>query len=120
MLGIKKAKKHSSKLSDKQQAVVLPMHTANRSLGVLVELIDKIRPDNPKNITQAEERFKVQLYHFSQNRTALFGLRKALLTQFLKTNIVIALTENGIVSSRGLVQELMGKIKLDKLHRLHY
>ena len=111
MLGIKKAKKHSSKLSDKQQAVVLPMHTATRSLGVLVELIDKIRPDNPKNITQAEERFKVQLYHFSQNRTALFGLRKALLTQFLKTNIVIALTENGIVSSRGLVQELMGKIK---------
>jgi site-specific recombinase len=60
---------------------------------------------------QAEGRFKAQLYHLSQDRRALFGLRKALLTQFLKTNIVIALTENGIVSSRGLVQELMGKIK---------
>jgi site-specific recombinase len=111
MLRIKKRDKQSSKLPEKQQAVVLPLYAANRSLGVLVELIDKIRPDNSKNITQAEERFKAQLYHFSQNRTALFGLRKALLTQFLKTDIVIALTENGIVSSRGLVQELMGKIK---------
>jgi site-specific recombinase len=111
MSGIKKVDKQSSKLPEKQQAVVLPLYTANRSLGVLVELIEKIRPDNPKNISQAEERFKVQLYHLSQDRTALFGLRKALLTQFLKTNIVIALTENGIVSSRGLVQELMGKIK---------
>jgi site-specific recombinase len=111
MLRIRKRDKQSSKLPEKQQAVVLPLYAANRSLGVLVELIDKIRPDNPKNITQAEERFKAQLYHFSQNRTALFGLRKALLTQFLKTDIVIALTENGIVSSRGLVQELMGKIK---------
>jgi len=111
MSGITKVDKQSSKLPEKQQAVVLPLYTANRSLGVLVELIEKIRPDNPKNISQAEERFKVQLYHLSQDRTALFGLRKALLTQFLKTDIVIALTENGIVSSRGLVQELMGKIK---------
>jgi len=111
MSGITKVDKQSSKLPEKQQAVVLPLYTASRSLGVLVELIEKIRPDNPKNISQAEERFKVQLYHLSQDRTALFGLRKALLTQFLKTDIVIALTENGIVSSRGLVQELMGKIK---------
>lgn len=111
MSGITKVNKQSSKLPEKQQAVVLPLYTANRSLGVLVELIEKIRPDNPKNISQAEERFKAQLYHLSQDRTALFSLRKALLTQFLKTNIVIALTENGIVSSRGLIQELTGKIK---------
>ena len=111
MLGIKKRNKHSSKLPEKQRAVVLPLYAANRSLGVLVELVNKIRPDNPKDIEQAEWRFKAQLYQLSQDRTALFGLRKALLSQFLKTNIVIALTENGIVSSRGLVQELMGKIK---------
>ena len=62
MLGIRKRNKHSSKLPEKQRAVVLPLYAANRSLGVLVELIDKIRPDNPKDIEQAEWRFKVQSY----------------------------------------------------------
>lgn len=77
----------------------------------MVELIDKIRPANPKNTEDATLRFKALLYQVSQDKTSLFSLRKALLTQFLRTNIVIALTENGIVSSRGFVQELMGKIK---------
>ena len=40
-----------------------------------------------------------------------FFFTKALLSQFLKTNIVQALTESGIVSSRGFVQELMRKMK---------
>ncbi len=113
MLRINKKKKEipKQKPPGKQQAVVLPLHSPNRSLDFLVELIDKIRPDNAKDTEQAELRFKALLYHVSQDRTSLFGLRKALLYQFLRTNIVIALTENGIVSSRGLVQELMSKIK---------
>ena len=113
MLRINKKKKEipKQKPPGKQQAVVLPLHSSNRSLDFLVELIDKIRPDNAKDTEQAELRFKALLYHVSQDRTSLFGLRKALLYQFLRTNIVIALTENGIVSSRGLVQELMSKIK---------
>ncbi|MGG9972737.1 hypothetical protein ACQ33O_13175 [Ferruginibacter sp. SUN002] len=104
-------KKESSNTQPPQQAVVLPLHASNRSIEFLVELIDKIRPEKAKDIAQAELRFKAVLYQISQERTALFSLRKALLSQFLKTNIVIALTENGIVSSRGFVQELMSKIK---------
>ena len=111
MLRIKKNNKAFDKLSEKRQAVVLPLHAASRSLDFLVQLIEKIRPDDTKDIQQAEWRCKAQLYQLNQDKAYLFGLRKALLTQFLKTNIVIALTENGIVSSRGLVQELMGKIK---------
>jgi len=111
MLRLPKKKKDTQDPPGKQQAVILPMHSPNRSLDFLVELIGKIRPDNAKDIEQAELRFKALLYQVSQEKTSLFSLRKALLTQFLRTNIVIALSENGIVSSRGLVQELMGKIK---------
>ncbi|MEO7489205.1 MAG: hypothetical protein ABIU77_18980, partial [Ferruginibacter sp.] len=100
--------------AEKQQAIVLPLHSANRSLDFLVELVDTIRPDNAKDIEQATLRFKALLYQMSQDRSSLFSMRKALLTQFLKTNIVNALTESGIVSSRGFVQELRGKI----LHKL--
>ncbi len=95
----------------KHQAIVLPMHAPNRSLDFLVELIDKIRPANPRDIEQAELRFKALLYHIGQDRSGLFSLQKALLSQFLKTSIVAALTENGIASSRGLGRQLMSKIR---------
>jgi site-specific recombinase len=111
MLRLTKRKKEVINTPAKQQAVVLPLHTANRSLDFLVELIKKIRPDNAHNITEAETKFKAVLYQVGQERTSLFSLRKALLSQFLKTNIVPALTESGVLSSRGFVQELMSKVK---------
>jgi site-specific recombinase len=111
MLRITKRKKEGSVPPAKQPAVVLPLHTPNRSLEFLVELIKKIRPDNARNIAEAELKFKAVLYQVVKEPTALFSLRKALLRQFVNTNIVPALTESGIVSSRGFVQELQGKLK---------
>jgi site-specific recombinase len=111
MLRITKRKKEGTKPTAKQQAMVLPLHTGNRSLEFLVELIKKVRPDDPRNTEEAELKFKALLYQISQERSALFSLRKALLGQFIKTDIVTALTESGIVSGRGFVQELMSKIK---------
>ncbi len=108
---ILKRKKDSSLPPKKQQAIVLPINPANTSLDFLVAFVDKIRPANPKNIEQAELRFKSVLYQLTQEKSSLYSLRKALLTQILKTHIVFALTESGIVSSRGFIQELMGKIK---------
>ena len=83
----------------------------DRSLEFLAELIGKIRPRDPNDIQQAEIQFQALLFQVSQDRSSLFSLRKALLTQFLKTNIVPALTESGIVSGRGFVQELGKKNK---------
>ncbi|MES2431590.1 MAG: hypothetical protein V4556_11675 [Bacteroidota bacterium] len=111
MLRLTRKKKDPITVPQKHTAVVLPLHSPTKSLEFLIELVDKIRPSKAKDIKQAEIRFKAVLYQISQERTPLFSLRKALLTQFLKTNIVIALTENGIVSSRGFVQELMSKLK---------
>lgn len=111
MLGLNKRKKDGAKPTAKQQAMVLPLHAPNRSLDYLVELIRKIRPENARNIEEAELKFKALLYQVSNERSAMFSLRKALLSLFLKTGIVTALTESGIVSGRGFVQELMGKIK---------
>ena len=111
MLKLKRKNNNVFDETEMHQAVVLPMNSSNPGLIYLIELINKIRPDDPKNSEQATIKFKALLYQIGQDKTALFSLRKSLLTQFLKTNIVIALTENGIVSSRGLVQELMSKIK---------
>lgn len=111
MLRLTKKKKDLPDVPEKQQAIVLPLHSSNRSLDFLVELIDKIRPEKVKDIEQTEVRFKALLYQLGQEKKSLFSLRKALLTQFLKTNIVVALTENGIVSSRSLMHELLSKIK---------
>ncbi len=111
MLGLNKRKKEGTKTAAKQQAMVLPLHAPNRSLDFLVELIKKVRPDNARNGEEASLKFKAMLYQLSTGRSALFSMRKALLSLFLKTGIVTALTESGIVSGRGFVQELTGKIK---------
>ena len=104
-------KKQAEPAPSRQQALVLPLHAPNRSLEYLTELIRKIRPSRPDDIAEAELKFQAMLYQVSQDRSALFSLRKALLSLFLHTNIVPALTESGIVSSRGFVQELTGKLK---------
>jgi len=100
------------------QAIVLPLHSTNRTLDFLIELIEKIRPKNAKDVIAAELCFKALLYQMNQDRSSLFSLRKALLTQFLKTNIVYALTESGITSSRGFLPELLGKIQYKFLPEL--
>jgi site-specific recombinase len=110
MLRSSKKNKTTSTQTEKHQAVILPLHSVNRSLDFLVELIDTVRPDNARDIEQATVRFKALLYQLSQDKSSLFSLRKALLTQFLKANIIQALTESGVVSSRGFVQELRGKL----------
>ncbi len=95
---------------EKQQAIVLPLHTSNRPLDFLVDLFETVRPDTAKDIAQATVRFKALLYQLSQDKSLLFSLRKALLAQFVKANIIPALTENGILSSRGFVHQVGGKL----------
>jgi site-specific recombinase len=95
----------------KQLAVVLSLKSSNQGLDYLIEIITKIRPNDAKDFKQAEINFKALLYQMVQDKSTLFSLRKALLSQFSSTKIVPALTENGIVSSRGFVQELQGKLK---------
>ncbi|MBK7885543.1 MAG: hypothetical protein IPJ81_18405 [Chitinophagaceae bacterium] len=111
MLWGNKRKKHKEAVPARQQAIVLPLHGTNKALEFLVEFINNIRPASPKNIDEAELKFKAVLYQLSQDKSVLFSLRKALLSQFTQTNIVIALTESGIVSSHGFFYELFGKIK---------
>ncbi len=93
------------------EAIVLPIDSGSRGLEFLIELVRRFRPDNPTNIEQAEVRFQALLYSLSQDRSFLFSLRRALLSQFQHTQVVTALTESGITSSRGFVQELNAKLK---------
>jgi site-specific recombinase len=111
MLKMRKKSKENIQVPVKQRAIVLPMHGPNQSLAFLTELIKKIRPARSKNFKEAEKNFEALLYQLTQDKSMLFSVRKALLSQFLHTNIISALIESGIVSSRGFVQELMGKLK---------
>ena len=114
MLHLSGKNRDQSPKKEQQQAIVLPLLPGNLSLNYLIGLINKVRPDNSKDIPQATLRFKAMLYQMTQDRSSLFSLRKALLSQFLKTNIVNALTESGITSNRGFGQEITGKI----LHKI--
>ena len=111
MLRLIKRTKETTQPPKKKQALVLPLNASGNSLFYLTSIIKAIRPSNENDTTQANLNFKALLYQLSQDKRALFSLRKALLSQFLRTNIVTALTENGVVSGRGFVQELTSKLK---------
>ncbi|MDB5250145.1 MAG: site-specific recombinase Gcr [Segetibacter sp.] len=101
----------------KKQEVETPVITIDsihRGLDYLVELVKQIRPARYADGQEAELKFKALFYQLLHDKKVLFSLRKALLSQFLNSNFITALTESGLVSSRGFLQELMTKIK----HRL--
>ncbi|MBP6430981.1 MAG: hypothetical protein KA319_04370 [Ferruginibacter sp.] len=109
---LKRNKTSTEATPKKGKAIVLPLYnTAGNGLSFLISLIKSIRPSKVKNTEEANLKFKALLYQITQNKSTLFSLRKALLSQFLHTNLVTALTENGIVRGRGFGQELMGKLK---------
>jgi site-specific recombinase len=94
-----------------QIAKVLPMVNGASALEYLIELIKHVRPENKRNFADAEIKFKAVLYQLQNDKTSLFSLRRSLLSQFRQSNLVNAITESGIVSGRGFVQEVMRKLK---------
>ncbi|MBX9781967.1 MAG: site-specific recombinase [Chitinophagaceae bacterium] len=104
-------KKADNDVPEKGRAVVLSIKSSNRGLEFLVELFQQIRPSNPKNIADAETKFKALLYQLQEDRSLLFALRRSLLNQFIKSDIKLALTESGLLSARGFIQELGSKLK---------
>lgn len=104
-------KKSPQEKAARKPAVVLSLNTQVRGLDLLVEMVKKIRPGSPRKVDEAELKFKALLYQLQQDRSLLFSVRRALLSQFMHSDIIPALTESGIVHSRGFVQEVTGKIK---------
>jgi len=92
-------------------AVVFPMNSGTRGLEFLVELVKKIRPDKPGDFQKAELQFRSVLYSLQQDRSMLFALRRSMLSLFINADIVNALTESGMTSSMGFIQELTSKLK---------
>lgn len=109
-MSIRFDKKTSFESAEAGRVVPMQAEQTYRGLDYLVALMKRIRPDNYQDISAAEKNFKAILFQL-QDKSALFSLRKALLSQFAKSDLVPALTAGGMLSSRGFVQELQGKIK---------
>lgn len=93
------------------KGIVLPILLADSGLEYLIELVKQIRPDASQNTEEAELKFKSLLYQLQQDASSLISLRAAIRSQFLKSEVLPALIESGLISSRGFVQELGGKLK---------
>src|SRR3954462_11379474 len=99
--------------SDQQEqgAPIITIDSIHRGLDYLVELVKQIRPVPYTDHKQADLKFKALFYQLQNDKSALFSLRKALLSQFLHSNFIPALTESGMVGSRGFLQEFISKMK---------
>lgn len=106
-----RATKHQEISKREAEAPVIKIDSIYRGLDYLVELVKQIRPARATNYKEAELKFKALFYQLQHDKKALFSLRKALLSQFLNSNFVPALTESGMPASRGFLQELIKKVK---------
>jgi len=104
-------KKGQETASPEGKAIVLSINSNNRGLDFLVELFQHVRPADAKNTADAELKFKAFLFQLQDDKSLLFSLRRALLSQFNKSDITTALCESGLISSRGFIQELSSKLK---------
>ena len=93
------------------EAPVIKIDSIYHGLDYLVELVKQIRPRRATNYKEAELRFKALFYQLQNDKKTLFSLRKALLSQFLNSDFVPALTQSGMLGSRGFLQELSTKAK---------
>ncbi len=89
----------------------MSLHPKNKGVDLITEFVKKIRPSHHKKIESAERKFKAALYQLSQDKSLLFSIRKVLLSQFQHSNLLPAITESGITSSRGFVQDILAKLK---------
>ncbi len=92
-------------------AIVLPLATSLRGIDLLVQLFDSVRPAHYRDKEQATLRFQAMLFELGNNTGLNVAVRKSLLRLLAGTSILEALTESGMLSGRGFVQELTGKLK---------
>jgi site-specific recombinase len=104
-------RKKTTTMVDSEKAIVLPIFLADRGLDYLIELVKQIRPAAPQKTEEAELRLKSLLFQLQQDASSLISLRAAIRSQFVKSEVLPALLESGLISSRGFVQELGRKLK---------
>ncbi|WP_018611534.1 site-specific recombinase [Segetibacter koreensis] len=106
-----RAEKHEEIEKPEAEVPVIKIDSIYHGLEYLVQLVKEIRPVRQKNYKEAELKFKALFYQLQNDKKALFSLRKALLSQFLNSDFVPALTQSGMLGSRGVLQELVTKVK---------
>ena len=111
MLRLIRKKKDHDISTNVDQAIILPIDSSNRSLDYLIGMVKKIRPSYPGDIAEAELKFKALLFQLTQDHTSVLLLKKALLSQIIHSNVVEALTESGVITSRGFIQEFISRLK---------
>lgn len=94
-----------------EEAPVVTLGNGQFGLNYFVDLVKQIRPQPINDYKQSDLKFKALFYKLQSDKKALYNLKKALYYQFLNSNFVPALTESGIVGSRGFLQELVSKLK---------
>ncbi|HEX8357650.1 MAG TPA: hypothetical protein VF610_09570, partial [Segetibacter sp.] len=93
------------------KAPVITINSVFNGLDYLVAIVKQIRPRIYNDYREADLKFKALFYNLQHDKALLLSLRKALLSQLLNSDFVPALTESGMVSARGFLQEFLIKLK---------
>ncbi|MFL9483819.1 site-specific recombinase [Chitinophagaceae bacterium LWZ2-11] len=87
------------RISDKQEGIAF-----------LIDFFKQVRPKRKKGLRNADVNLQRILELIHTNETLLKNFRVAIIAQLINTDLKPALTENGLLQSRGFVQEFIARI----------
>jgi len=76
----------------------------------LVDFFRLVRPRNNKQYRNADQNLQRLVVQLQESPALLHDFRIAILSQLIDTNLLPALTESGLLQSRGFVQEFVARV----------
>jgi site-specific recombinase len=106
----KKARKKDLYTDAVQQHLELSVRDKEACLEFLINVFNHIRPDSLHSAEKANANLQLLMAQLDASPTLLQNLRIAVMAQLINTNLVPALTESGVLLSRGFVQEFVTRL----------
>jgi site-specific recombinase len=109
---IKQRKKTKTDLIQASLAGELELNVCEKhnAISFLVDLFKYIRPKNKKEYTNADVNMLRCITLLQNNELLLANFRTAIMAQLTNTHLQPALTESGLLQSRGFIQEFISRV----------
>jgi len=88
----------------------LHLHDKEQAIHFLIDFFQQVRPSGRKGYSDAAANLQRMILLLEEHAALLYNFRIAIFSQLIGTNLMPALTESGLMQSRGFIQEFISRL----------